>query len=740
MMGTINKIIKACFMGLLLCGIFSHYAFAQTTAIEEQDSDTLDQATVIKAQDPWSYMRDHIDKAGYSSFVKTFGDKEDAIATIIQCGKELCNLDVAVCLYKTRSTGRTTRYRYICVPKEKEDESVAAGWQPVNAETHQNVKRIRIGKNKNKSKIYKNVNCYDAVNPHGVLQKYCAEVIDDKVEIHSGNAKGNGCDVVPVSWYNNQKCRFCPLLGPVFRTADYMSEISRNTLAYSFAILIVVGLAIWIAMKTVIFVSSFTKQDAAKYITDMLKQSYKFMIAFFLLISYNDVFNYIVNPLLKAGLDFGTAFVKVDTVERRLNVSSVSKEAFEALGEKLPADYALNLDNSYYNVSMYAKLENLAYNVNKQYALLQTIGSGLNCLGWKYMTMQFGLGDGEIGLGFACIIYGICFSCFGFLLSIAFIFYIFDAVVQLGIVGALLPFLIASWPFKITSRYTSTGFKMLLNSIFTFMMIGLVVKISMTLIIKAVELNFSVDAYDASIVDLIKAMDNIEANRLKKMVNVLSVGFLLFLFANILGFLLLARVSELVNRFASGGMKPAAPYMATTGASAIKGAALKVSAPTRKAVNEWAHDKVEKVSSKAIDKAIGLVTLRPVRKWAYNKADDAISKRSAANQASDNSSLNTKGSGAEAASTVNKKAVLGKGGKLQQGQDGKQQLQDDKQQQGSGANQGQGQISASNNQSAVLGKNNNTPPASPAEQGNSADSTKSNSGHLPRKKDLDELE
>ena len=66
-------------------------------------------------------------------------------------------------------------------------------------------------------------------------------------------------------------------------------------------------------------------------------------------------------------------------------------------------------------------------------------------------------------------------AAFAFLLSIAFAFYMIDAVVQLGIVGALTPFLVASWPFKATSQYTSSGFKMLLNSAFIFVFIGLAV-------------------------------------------------------------------------------------------------------------------------------------------------------------------------------------------------------------------------------------------------------------------------
>lgn len=616
---------------------------------------------VIEMQDAWTYMRNHTTGEGYSNFIQDFGTKEGDITNILKCGEELCNLNTSVCLYKTRKSGKTTRYRYICVPQEKVNESLASGWQEVNYDTHQNVKRIRVGNKKVKSKIYESGDCYEARDQEGLVVKYCATAINDKVEIRSGRRKGKGCEVIPVSWYNNQQCRFCPLLGPVFKTADYMANLSQETLASSFAILIVVGMAIWIAMKTLIFVSSLTKQDAAKYITEMIRQSYKFVIAFFLLANYQSAFDYIINPLLNAGLQFGTTFVEIISVEDRFGISSVSKAAFESLGGNLQPDYALNLNNKYYNISTYATLENLAYNVNRQYALLQSVGSGLNCLGWKYILLQLGFDNWQLGLGFGCVIYGIFFSCFGFLLSLAFIFYIFDAVVQLGIVGALLPFLIASWPFKITSKYTSTGFKLLLNSIFTFMMIGLVVKISIALIYKAVSLNISEDSGNSGtgLIRLIDAIDRIDTPKLKIMVNILSVGFLLFMFANILGFLLLARVSELVNRFASGGMKPAAPYLPTAGASAIKGMAAKVTAPTREAVEDWWDKKAKKMT----DKAVGFVTLRPVRRGIYNAINNAIARRRAGSNTASGGSTPTSANAQSTTPNSKQKTTLGKGGK-----------------------------------------------------------------------------
>lgn len=630
-------------------------------------------------QDPWEFMQENATAEGYSQFVSDYGQQEGwKNANIVQCGTEICNLATSKCLSKGNlSAGRTiintilnrgkaaatVRMEYICVSKDEVATMISQGWSEIEGGSGStSTVTVKEGGNTSSKSYELDKTCYTAQEPTGETVQYCAKTVGNEIVIRSGNDKERGCDVIPVRVYNDSKCRFCSLIGVIFKTADSVAASSRNALASGFAIVIAVGMAIWMAMKTFVFVSSMTSQDAAKYITEMLKQSYKFIIAFFLLLYYDDVFTFIINPLLNAGLEFGLSFASGTSVEKRFEIGNLSVASLQGLGENLPLDYARNLDNNYYNIFTYSSLENLAYNINLNYSLLQAIGSGLNCLGWRYILLIFGENGWEIGLGFGCVIYGLFFSLFGFLSCLAFIFYMLDAVVQLGVVGALLPFLIASWPFKITSKYTSTGFKMLLNSIFTFMMIGLVVKISISLISKAVELNTEIETSASSqqtvtgggLYELVQAIDNIDTEKLKIMVNVLSVGFLVFLFANILGFLLLARVSELVDRFSSGGMKASAPSLATMGASAIKGVAKKATAPTREAVGDWMEDKAIKGT-----RLVGnIITMRPVRKWAYNKIDDAISRGSGSGRRSGAVARNE----ASAQKPANR-AVVGKGNK-----------------------------------------------------------------------------
>lgn len=676
---TANKLLI-----FILSGLF-WLAVPPSFAADAQTSNTETANAVIKMQSAHEFMKENLTGSAYQEFKKFAGESSQDV-NIIPCGETLCNLTYSTCLYKERHRefredinalfGRdneTIVYDYVCVSQNEASSYTDAGWKTVS-EDHDNVRKtVKTTKNgevkRDTSKQFEidDKACFTAMKTADQgATKYCVKAIGNKLEVHSANNDNKSrCEVVPVRWYNNKKCAFCPMFGVVFAAADQMTVISRDAFVIPFSLIIVVGLALWIAVKTLSFVSSLTKQDAAKYITELLRQSYKFVIAFLLLLNYNNVFNYIIDPLLNTGIEFGNKFVEVENWKDRFGANTPQEMS------DLPADYQRNLNNEYYKVGTYQKMEQLAYNVNKSFTLLQTIGQSLMCLGLKYMALKI-TNDifTQFGLGFDCLIYGIFFGGFGFLLCIAFIFYLLDAVVQLGIVGALLPFLIACWPFKITSKYTSTGFKMLLNSIFTFMMMGVVANLCIQLInasfMQSSE-GTSENLASGGLAALVTALDTIDTESLKEMVNVFSLAFLLFVFANILGFLVVGRITELVDKFASGGMKPVAPSIATMGASTVKGMATKLAAPTTEAVSEWAEEKVATATRWGVNKAVGVATLRPVRQWIKNRKNKGDDKDTGPKPQPDNpqptgaNNPPSPGGGAEAQSSTSRPTVIGGG-------------------------------------------------------------------------------
>lgn len=412
-----------------------------------------------------------------------------------------------------------------------------------------------------------------------------------------------GCEVLPVKLYNSRKCFFCPLFAVMYKVAGEITDISFHRLAAAFAAVLILGWAIWVAVQTLTHVSSLTKQDAPKFLTNLIKQSYKVLIAFLLLQYSGQIFKYAVTPILEGGLAFGDAML-----EDRFKAIEVSEDldAMAAMEEKNPGitkRVSMLTNTAYYGASLYIKLDNFVVNLQRNIAFMQSVGSSLICIGGHGMVKT----NTSIKFweGFVIVIQGVMLAAFSFLMALAFAFYLLDAVVQLGLVGALMPFLIASWPFKISSKYTKIGWNMLLNSAFIFMFAGMVVAVDLGLINAAVDFTASSQENVANDDGSCKDGDDCEVNMgslyalaqaintqneedLKKLTDISGIGFLILLFCCIFALQFMNRTQEMAGKFAGGALKPIAPSIATIGASAAKSFALKSTKATREAVGrKW---------------------------------------------------------------------------------------------------------------------------------------------------------
>ena len=178
---------------------------------------------------------------------------------------------------------------------------------------------------------------------------------------------------------------------------------------------------------------------------------------------------------------------------------------------------------------------------------------------------------------------GLIIWCFSWLVCLAFGFYLIDAVVRLGVVGGLMPFLIAAWPFKLTSQYTSTGWKMFMNTFFTFVFLGLVVSVNIELGLQAV--TGGEGGYD-------KIMELVNANEVKPLVDIMSIGLMGLLFlilCCIFGFKLCGEAVSLASQMSGGQGGTIGSHIASLGAGAAKWGAVntgKAVGKTAKSVGE----------------------------------------------------------------------------------------------------------------------------------------------------------
>ena len=422
-----------------------------------------------------------------------------------------------------------------------------------------------------------------------------------------------GCDVVSVAWSNNRDCPFCGMLAVTYKASDYLASHSLQTFAKSFQALIVIVFVIWLGIKTLNHVSFLTSQDTAKYITDILLQAFKFLLAYFALSYSVDadgtihwyLFDKIIKPIFESGLEFAAQFVNSGLENDTLNkIIEGTKDETGKFYVVKPIDLSQVENNKLYDASMYKKLEAFAQLINMQFSLLQTLGRVLRCLGGKYLTLfnVFDVGI-QFGLGLNCLIYGLLIGLIGFLLILAFVFYLFDAVVELGIFGAVLPFAIACWPFKLFTKTAGNAIKLFMNSTFTFMMAGVAVCVCLQLIFHA--LGTTNAGGNAGISELVQALDTLDVPVMKKHLSVISIEFLLFAFAGFSGFLLVGKIASLTNTFAGGGLSPTASNVATTGASAVAGATKKVAKPTTDAIGKKFEAKTREVVNRVANSRIG---------------------------------------------------------------------------------------------------------------------------------------
>ena len=525
------------------------------------------------------------------------------VAKLNRLGAGLVGVLLDRLIYVVRGDGKVISYDYKCVaPSSKEMTKLTQkGWTVAEEGGFVQKKKVVSGGKWVKSSVEEE-SCYKGNDG----KEYClltkekgGEMSRATVSYNKDNTAFRGCEVIPVKLYDNRKCFFCPLFTVIYAVANHITSISFSAFANAFAQLIALGLAIWIAFQTLVHVSSITKQDIGKFLVNLIKQSYKFVIAFLLLISSVEIYEYAIIPIARSGIKFGSTMLesKYSVVKTEHGITDwVAMEDVNPGITKRAQKISISEDDlQYYDGNLYVDLDNFIAQLQRTISFMQVVGTSLICIGGHAMTFRgdiLGFGD-----GFQAIIQGVLLAGFAFLISISIAFYLLDAIVQLGLVGAIMPFLIACWPFKLTSKYTGIGWNMFLNSVFLLMFSGVVISVNLNLVEAA--LNYGTDAQDCvdgdckgdevqmgSLYRIAQAINTQDEKKLQDLTDISSLGFLILVFCCIFGFKFTKKGSELAGKFASGALSPIAPEIATMAGSAAKSLALKSTQSTREGIDD----------------------------------------------------------------------------------------------------------------------------------------------------------
>ncbi len=371
-----------------------------------------------------------------------------------------------------------------------------------------------------------------------------------------------GCIPLPAKIAENASCIFCPLFLTIFNAAQTMATNSYEQLALSIANVMLLGFAIYIAFLVLKYVSAFTKQDAPKFTNEIFQQAFKVMVAYILLLNADAVYSYIIGPVLSAGMEFGSALLFNDG-SGYMEWCSVEENLQGAVKNQ-----ASTINSGVFPQYLYVKLSCFIRSVQAEISTAQSIGSTLMCVSRNVAAEPINVVGFTINNAiwdFSMFFQGLLIWILAIIISLAFAFYLIDATVRLGIIGALMPFLVACWPFKKTSGYTNKGWTMFLNTFFTYAIMGLVISVNIQLIMQALTgTNLSSD-------QLYELISGNEINALREALDIGFAGFLVLLGCCLFGWKLTGQATALAGTFASGGGSPIAPNIGGLAASGAKG-------------------------------------------------------------------------------------------------------------------------------------------------------------------------
>jgi len=445
----------------------------------------------------------------------------------------------------------------------------------------------------------------------------CQTVANEANEEYKDSSK---CLPVEGFIYKMEVCPLCKIFKIILDTNAMLADKAWNSLAEAFQKVVFVFLAVLLGLETLKIVALPSGGSPGAYLKSVLTIMLKIAVTYLLLGNVHYIYEYFISPVVKGGLDAAIALLSID--------SSSATECYNAARESSSVEFAggAALDNSL-SKSIYGAVECF----NKSAFTLPAIGQALICHGWNDSVIP----------DFDMWITGLVFYAFGICIWIAVCFYLIDCTVQLGIVSALVPLLIACWPFKQTQKYAITGVRLVMNIFFCFVMIGVVLIMSVKI------MTFTLDGGSGNGgADLIEAINGNNTKTLSELVSLDGNRAFVLIACAVLIFKLIGHSTQIADKFARssgsdigskmGGAAMSAATAVGKGAAKISGkvggSVLKVTGATA------AFDKVKNATRGLAYKgfakagqAVGLGRFQPQHQKGFDGkgAESAAEKKNA---------------------------------------------------------------------------------------------------------------
>lgn len=322
-------------------------------------------------------------------------------------------------------------------------------------------------------------------------------------------------------------CPVCGIFETILISNQNLASGAFTALASSLSDLVLLGFLLFIAYEVLVLVGSPSGQKTGKFLTTIVNQGFKVAVAVFILKEPSLIYNLCLGPLIEGGFEMGLELVPTSNLQI-IDQYAGKYNNFDTTNEMLTAKFL-------------QKLMGAVEGFNHEAALIPAIGRALICNSWIQPIL-------DILPHLSLLVEGALVYVFGLMISLAVGFYLLECAIQLGIICCLVPMLVACWPFKLTSRYTKTGWHMILNIVFRFIMMGVVISTAVELIQQALTTG-------SSLSDLETWLNTNDIDSLAEAMDFTGLQLVLIIVCCMMAMKLIETTALISSKFAPGGVK-----------------------------------------------------------------------------------------------------------------------------------------------------------------------------------------
>lgn len=321
-------------------------------------------------------------------------------------------------------------------------------------------------------------------------------------------------------------CIFCDLFRILFDTASLLAKLSYTSLSDAMISLVVIGMALWLAITILKFISAFDVKEPRTLIKTIFNQA--FVVIFVVVILKSDIqefINLIVAPIFNTGMALAQLVTSGQTGQTCSGFTQVSDTG------GLPASIGNNI------LCTIQSIQGKILDV-------MTLGSTSLCIAFKVECyVKWILPH----LGY--LLTGLILWISAIILLFIYPWLLIDSILQLSVASALIPVAIAAYAFPITrKKYVSKVWETFMTAMFTFLFLTIVIFIITTGIEQTIGEVMTDQLKDSSSgTDYQLILDSIYG------LAWWTVKFLELVFWMFLGWAVLDQAKEFAGKFSKGG-------------------------------------------------------------------------------------------------------------------------------------------------------------------------------------------